>query len=353
MSNYLVTGGLGVIGSQFALEMLQKGHDVTILDSRKQLRNEWTQKQIQRAYPKTIIVIDAIESIDVLTLAGIIKGYDFILHAAAHTGIPHSAEDPGDDWRSNVDATRRLLEALRQNRKKIPTVALSSVKPYKVQSMDTFRRCFDEGKRELLLAEKLWPGLSETTELEPDEPYAASKMAQSALCMAYGRTYDLPITTLRCSNLYGPAPCHGPRHGWLTWFCIQAVLGLEINIQGTGYQTRDMLFSTDVNQAVLTAFSHMPDLQGKVFNIGGGVRNTISCLDAVKKLMTLNFDKPIKVKYTEGRKFEDMLVYANYDRFWKATGWNPSITVDDGMLTILAWADANKDDLREIYASTA
>ena len=48
--------------------------------------------------------------------------------------------------------------------------------------------------------------------LEPDEPYAASKLAQSGLGMAYARSYDLPVTVLRFSNLYGAAPCHGPRH---------------------------------------------------------------------------------------------------------------------------------------------
>src|SRR5512135_629462 len=127
---YLATGGLGVIGSRFAQLMAARGDHVTIIDSAEEPRNLWMWDQLIQAHPNLISVHKArVEETDFIPL---LKTHDAILHAAAHTGIPHSAADPDDDWTSNVDATRVILEAMRKTNSKIPAVMLSSVKPYRV-----------------------------------------------------------------------------------------------------------------------------------------------------------------------------------------------------------------------------
>lgn len=334
---YFVTGGLGVIGSRFAEIMLRAGHTVTIMDAAEEPRNLWMAEKLQNTYKNVSIFKERMEKANLR----IVEGHDFILHAAAHTGIPHSADDPDDDWVSNVDATRCLLETLRMYAQDIPTVMLSSVKPYKIDHLP----CYSDPSR------TLWaPGVAvdETFQLEPDEPYAASKMAQSALGMAYAKSYDLPVTVLRCSNLYGDAPCHGPRHGWLTWFCIAAAIRYPIELQGTGQQTRDMLFSDDVASAVLAAYEQIDELSGHVYNIGGGVNNTISCTEAIGYIVKY-LGKTIDLHPKPGRKNEDMVFITNHGKFTSETGWRPKIDVKTGIARILDWACANADDLMKLY----
>jgi CDP-paratose 2-epimerase len=341
---YYITGGLGVIGSCFAEEMLKQGHHVTILDSAEEYRNIWMAKYLQDNYRKVVIHKAKMELFHFDDL----RGHDFILHTAAHTGIPHSAIDPVDDWMSNVESTRNILEKLRKLDIKIPMVVLSSVKPYKVDDIPV---SINSSRTSYMWSDDrvshIWNGINEKNVMEPDEPYAASKMAQSALCMAYARTYGLPVMVFRCSNLYGPAPSHGPRHGWLTWFCLSAVLEREIEIQGNGFQVRDMLFSDDVSSAVLTAFEHINQTKGNVYNIGGGFQNSISVLEAVNLIEKIY--KPIKRKQGTGRKHEDLIFITDYSKFNNATGWKPQINVETGITKIIKWAETNKDIVKKIY----
>lgn len=328
----LITGGLGVIGSYFARSMAND-HDVTIIDAAEEQRNYF----IKNNLPSNVSVrIERLETADLSDL----ETYNLVLHAAAHTGIPHSIIDPNMDWTDNVDATKHLLDAARQAKKCPNIVVLSSVKPYK-----TDNNCYIENDRYVWNTQHI--GLDETTELQPDEPYAASKMAQSAICMAYARSYDLPITVFRCSNLYGPAPSHGPRHGWLTWFCLSAVLGRDIEIQGNGYQVRDMLFASDVESAVLAAHQNIKKLQGNVYNLGGGQINSISVKEAAYVIQ--NILPETKIVYSEGRKHEDLIFITDYSRFHVATDWKPQVHVKDGIKKIIDWAQENKEELQEAY----
>ncbi len=337
---YIVTGGLGVVGSRFAETVLRSGSQVTIVDSAEEPRNVWMELYLKNKYQNLHIMKQRVEHTDFSLL---LRTHDFMLHAAAHTGIPHSEQDPSDDWMSNVDATRHILESMRIAKSQIPTVMLSSVKPYRVHDLP---RTFD--KERTYLSHPHEAGIDETCLLEPDEPYAASKMAQTALVMAYGRSYDLPVTVLRCSNLYGDAPCHGPRHGWLTWFCISAAMGWPIDLQGSGRQTRDMLFSDDVATAALAGFDNIEALRGNVYNIGGGNINSLSCIQAVRRITTM-IGKDVPVTYSGGRRNEDMIFVTNHEKFTNVTNWKPSVYVDDGVRRILNWALNNQTDLDEMY----
>lgn len=327
MKAYLVTGGWGVIGSCIARRLLEAGNHVGILDSCEEPRNQWTREKLGTKvgnafcdhFPRRI------EHIDHDTLTRLVDSADAVIHCAASTGIPYSVGNPADDWERNVDGTRALLNAVRATGK--PTVVLSSVKPYRVPTF-------------------LGQGLSESEILEPDEPYAASKAAQSMLCMSYARSYELPIVTFRCSNLYGPGACHGPRHGWLTWFCISAAIGRPIEVQGTGNQRRDMLYADDVFSACMLALDHARELRGEVYNLGGGLANVISVGEAASALSGAS---GAKVVSGPARAMDDDAVWVDYKKFAMATGWHPEVDVEDGMERVYQWAKANADDLRELY----
>jgi CDP-paratose 2-epimerase len=320
----LITGALGVVGSELARAYLAEGHEVRIIDAAEETRNLWMRQQILAEYPHADVWLQRLERCDV---AELLDGVDQVIHAAASTGIPHSAINPNDDWVSNVDATRALLDGLRAH--PVPTVVLSSVKPYLVPDLTGDHH-----------------GINEDIPLVPDEPYAASKAAQSMLAMAWSRSFDLPVVTLRCSNLYGPAPCHGPRHGWLTWFCISAAIGRPIEVQGSGMQGRDMLYTQDVLNACRAALGRADVLKGQVFNIGGGRSNIIRVGAAAQQLRSVT---GVEITRGPGRVHEDPLVFADYSRFAAATGWRPDTPATLGMLRVLRWAQDHKTELANLY----
>jgi CDP-paratose 2-epimerase len=330
--NILVSGGLGAVGSRYIDHAVRAGHTIIIIDCGKDKRHEFTAKRLHASVCE--LSRRRVELVDWASGFGQ-RHVDAIVHAAAHTGIPHSAEDPNEDWVSNVDATRALLEGLRKTSRKIPMVALSSVKPYRVP--------------ELAFAGPLNPGVDETAVLEPDEPYAASKAAQSMLCMAYGRQYDLPVTVLRCSNLYADAPCHGPRHGWLTWFCIAAVIGRPIEIQGDGSQRRDMLFCDDVSAGIDASLKNIESMKGQVYNMGGGPANVISVSGAVQEIARVLGRTP-ELTHGPTRKNDDPIFVTDTRKLHAATGWAPKVGVSEGIARVIAWAQENREALREVYA---
>lgn len=354
----LVTGGLGCIGSQIARSLFDEGHEVVIIDSAAEERNQWIANQLRLKYDPEIH-FDCLEY-SANSLRDILPYCDAVIHAAASTGIPHSALHPDDDWASNVDATKVLLDALRKH--PLPTVVLSSVKPYATSGFldqDGDPLCGQQS------SQMQWHGgLKETDQLAPDEPYAASKAAQSMLAMAWARSYDLPVVTLRCSNLYGPAPCHGPRHGWLTWFCIAGAMGRDIEVQGGGAQARDMLYGSDVASACWAAIRNLQaervlstswseidakmdkSITGKVFNIGGGYKNVTSVMRMAIKVQGMT---GCRIVEAPGRKHEDQLVFVDHSRFTEATGWRPLVNVEEGSDRVLRWAAENETELQKVY----
>lgn len=319
---------------------------ITVIDACEEPRNRWMARRLfDRFGTRVLTRTERLERSVLTNLIHFVEESDAVFHFAAHTGIPHSVGNPDDDWASNVDATRNLLEAMRRADRRVPLVMTSSVKPYRIPSAPAVER-----ETRFSWDVRTSAGVDETCQLDPDEPYAASKMAQSALGTAYARSYDMPVCVLRCSNLYGDAPCHGPRHGWLTWFCIAAVLGAVIEVQGTGKQTRDMLFSDDVARAALSALGSEQAMSGSAFNLGGGITNAISCLDAVQ-VISEYLGREVQTVEGPGRENEDMIFVTDHGRFTRATGWVPETDVRQGMARILDWAERNMEDLAGIYES--
>lgn len=348
----LVTGGLGVVGSYITAKLLEEGRHVCVIDSAEKPRNLWIEKQLKKhPQAKNLHVFTTrMESVEAQPfLQDAAQRCSLVIHAAASTGIPHSASNPSGDWAANVEATRALLEAYRFSKRSPTTVVFSSVKPY---ALHTLKFQLENTKYTLRPGST---GVDESYQLSPDEPYAASKMAQSAICVAYARSYDFPITILRFSNLYGPAPCHGPRHGWLTWFCISAALGIPIEIQGNGHQTRDMLYVSDIHSAVMTAAEKIEKCRGEIFNVGGGYANTISVLEAAEKLSEMS---GVEIKYGPERKHEDLFFVTNTFKFQSTVGknlgesyatWNPIVSPHQGIDAIYKWACENAAELAVLY----
>lgn len=341
MTAYLVTGHRGVVASRFAASRVRAGDSVDGIDDGKDPRHQLNASPGIHEYPVRLGAFVNPHGTP-SDIGDIVTSADRVLHAAASTGIPYSGQAPLDDWSRNVDGTLEILEAVRRAPK--PTVILSSVKPYGLQALPVVERnrYVDLGRG--------CAGVDESYPLVPDEPYAASKAAQSLISQAYARSYDLPIVIFRCSNLYGPAAPHGARHGWLTWFCIRAALGWTIEIQGDGKQTRDVLFWSDVESAAIAAFEALEAgkvERGSIFNLGGGPDNLMSPLSAVNVLREMG--AKFEVRFADGRKHEDRLFCTNTAKLNAALGWGPKVGTFAGMEQVYDWACDNREALARVY----
>jgi CDP-paratose 2-epimerase len=338
---YLLTGGLGVIGSNISKLLLQQDHQITIIDPGEEPRHQWVKNNLKSLYKDKVEI--RLERLEYSTLKDL-ETYDSIFHLGARTGIPSSKDFPVDDFNSNILATHNLLEKLRTCARKIPTIITSSVKPYAVHTLE-----FETLGERNVWKKKWFAGIDESFPLSFDENYAATKIAQSAIAQAYAKSYDLPIVVFRCSNLYGPAMCKGAKHGWLTHFCLSAILNKSIEIQGSGTQTRDMLWFSDVYSAGKLAMEHIEKCKGEIFNLGGGRENAISVLEAANLIGEI-LGRKVETTFGPGRKFEDPIFITDYNKFKTITGWESKVKVKEGIEKIIEWAEINKQELTNYYS---
>jgi CDP-paratose 2-epimerase len=324
----LVTGGLGVAASAIVANYLQQGAQVLVVHTMEEERTKWIRRQLETAgYPGALLVAPLrVERAG--DLATHVRAADLIVHAPSAVGAD-PVLDPDADWRARVDGTRTLLEALRKTQARAPTVLLSSTKPYRVPK---------EGPG--------MHGVDEEAPLEPVDTHAAAAAAESLLGLAYARRYGLRLTVLRASNIYGPGPCGGPRHGWLTWFCIAAAIGREFEVEGGGQQVRDALYASDLVRAVELAGECIERTRGEIFNIGGGERHTLPVIAAAKRLEEWT---GARWHFGPARPAEVPAFWVNSFKFRQATGWQPVVEPTVGMSLVLDWAKPHRVELRGLY----
>lgn len=165
-------------------------------------------------------------------------GIDCLVHLAANTGVGSSVEDPRKDMLNNVLGTLNMLEAAQNHAIKRFVFASSSAPVGEVK-----------------------PPVHEELAPRPVSPYGASKLAGEGYCSAYYRTFGLKTIALRFGNVYGPGSTH--KTSVVAKFIKQAIRGETCLIYGDGSQTRDFIYIDDLVQAIIKATSF--DIQGSCF----------------------------------------------------------------------------------------
>jgi len=176
-----------------------------------------------------------------------VKGVDVVLHMAALIEVPFSIENPATTHTINVNGTINILESCRR----------FDVKEIVYPSSN------------LTYGEPIYTPIDENHPQNPVSPYAASKCAAEKYCFAYNRTYGLPITVLRFSNLYGPRGL-----GVINIFVRNAIQGKPLEIHG-GRQVRTFTHIFDAIEATQLCLESRTAI-GEIFNIAGPESTSIS-----------------------------------------------------------------------------
>ncbi|RLI97797.1 MAG: hypothetical protein DRO99_02420 [Candidatus Aenigmatarchaeota archaeon] len=245
----LVTGGCGFVGSHLVDRLLSEGHEVTILDVR---RNDYwggRARIVEGDIRKPEQTEDAAD------------GVDTIFHLAAQVSVPKSIEDPRMDMATNGIGTLNVLEAARKADASV--VYSSSAAVY--------------GNPQYVPVDEKHPK-------NPISPYGVSKLAGEGYCKAYANNYGLKTAVARFSNVYGP---RNPK-AVIYVFIANALAGKPITIDGDGGQKRDFIYVKDIVSGLLAASQSRP---GEAYNISTGKSTSLNELVGMLEGLIGGFEK--------------------------------------------------------------
>lgn len=218
----LVTGGAGFVGTNLCLLLQQNNHEVVILDDFSTGLRSNIESDIE-CHEGSVTNLSLVKK-----LAGRV---DAVIHLAARGSVPRSIKNPVLTQEVNFFGTLNVLEAAREFDLQVVFSSSSSV----------------YGSNKALPK-------NENQVLKPLTPYAASKMSAEALMMAYGNSYELPVTTLRFFNVFGP--WQRPDHIYsavIPKWIWSGIIGKKIEVFGDGSQSRDFTYVDTVTQVILNS----------------------------------------------------------------------------------------------------
>ncbi|QIN77703.1 NAD-dependent epimerase/dehydratase family protein [Rubrobacter marinus] len=251
----LITGGAGFIGSTVVRHLLERGHDVTVLD------NFSTGYEANlEPYSEARLVRGDIR--DAEAVSGAVAGNEAVFHLAASVGNKKSIDEPVYDASHNVLGTINVLEAMRAH--DVGNIVYSS-------SAGIF-------------GEPQYQPVDEKHPVEPDSPYGATKLCGEKLVLSYMKLYGIKAACLRYFNVYGENQRFDAYGNVIPIFAARIARGENINIFGDGEQTRDFIDVADVAAANVAAAEN-PDAGG-TFNIGTGTEITINRLVEILRGVT-------------------------------------------------------------------
>lgn len=335
---YLVTGGAGFIGSNYVHRLLKRGEKVTIYDNFSRggaPRNlEWLKAEFgEKAFE---VVVGDVR--DAARIAETAKTSDVIVHLAGQVAVTTSVTNPRDDFEANALGTFNVLEAARASGRQPIVIYASTNKVYGgMEEVELFEEPTRWRYKDLI------NGCPETQPLDFHSPYGCSKGTGDQYVRDYARMYDLPTVVFRQSCIYGPRQFGIEDQGWVAWFIIAAVMGRNITIYGDGKQVRDILHVHDLIQAYDLAVEKIDVARGQVYNLGGGPSNVMSIWSEFGPRLEKLLGKKIEVGRGDWRPGDQRVFYADVSKAKNELGWEPTISVEQGVNMLFEWVQVNKN----------
>jgi CDP-paratose 2-epimerase len=334
--NYMITGGAGFIGSNYAYRLLQRGEKVTIYDNLTRagglLNLQWLEETCgQDAFR---LVVGDVR--DTFLLAEAAEDCEVIVHLAGQVAVTTSVDQPREDFECNALGTFNVLETARLAPKKPVVLYASTNKVY--GHMTDLEIVEDETRYRY---SDLPMGVPETYPLDFYSPYGCSKGTGDQYVRDYHRIYDLPTVVFRQSCIYGTRQFGIEDQGWLAWFAIAALHNRPITIYGDGKQVRDVLFVDDLLDAYDAALAQIDRAAGQVYNVGGGPANTISVWREFQPLLEKLIDQPVPTSQSDWRPGDQQVYISDIRKAERELGWKPRIGVEEGLARLVGWVRDN------------
>ncbi len=297
----LVTGGAGFIGSALANHLVSLGHRVRVVDD------------LSSGDPSALdnaVAFTRGDVRDIPKLWTLLRDVEVVFHLAARVSVSESILYPVEYNEVNVGGTVSVMAAAR-----------------------------DAGVRRVVLAssgtvygEQGAQPVKESAPVRPPNPYAVSKIASEYYLSALGALYDIEVVMLRIFNAYGPGQAVPPSHPpVIPHFVRQALSGSTPTIFGSGKQSRDFIYVTDVVDALTTAGS-ADNVNGLIINIGTG--EEVSINDLVKKIEEMLGRKVLSL-HNPGQSGGVSRLVADTELAREILGFRAKVDIDEGLRRLL------------------
>jgi len=324
----LVTGGAGFIGANFVLDWLAL-HDEPVmnLDKLTYAGNPETLASLAGDARHTLVQGDIGDAALVSRLLAEHQPRA-VVNFAAESHVDRSIHGPGDFIQTNIVGTFNLLESVRGYWQSLPAEQKTVFRFLHVSTDEVYGSL-----------KKNDPAFTETSHIEPNSPYSASKAASDHLVRAWHHTYGLPVLTTNCSNNYGPY--HFPEK-LIPLMIVNALAGKALPVYGDGQQIRDWLYVKDHCSAIRRVLE--AGRLGEVYNVGGW--NEKANIDIVHTVCALLDElrpradgKPYKnqITYVTDRPGHDRRYAIDARKLERELGWKPAETFETGIRKTVQW----------------
>lgn len=329
----VITGGAGFIGCNLAESFLSEGRDVVILDNLSRAGVDQNLAWMQERHGKRVHAAAA-DIRDLYGIMPILRDAEAVFHLAAQTAVTTSLGHPLDDFEVNARGSINVLEAVRQSGRQTPVIFASTNKVY--GGLEDLILAETEDRYVPAPAEIRNHGIGEDRPLDFCTPYGCSKGVADQYVLDYAKSYGLPTAVMRMSCIYGPRQFGTEDQGWVAHFLIRALMGEPLSIYGNGKQVRDILYIDDAVAAYRMVHAGLERLSGRVFNLGGGARNSVSLLSLMREIEAIT-GSHLDKHFSEWRAGDQFYFVADTRALEVACGWQARTNWRSGLRQLHAW----------------
>lgn len=308
-----VTGGAGFIGSNFIHYWLKNHPDDFVInyDALTYAGNLDNLKDIETNPNYKFIKGDICDS-DLV--AASLEGIDLIVHFAAESHVDRSIKNSADFIKTNVEGTRILLEAAKNN---------GNIRFHHISTDEVFGSLALDA-----------PKFNEKTPYDPRSPYSASKAAADHLVRAYYHIHKLPITISNCSNNYGP---YQYPEKLIPLFITNLITGKKVPVYGTGQNIRDWIHVDDHNRGV--DFIIQKGKIGETYCLGGNSeKSNLEITELILKTMGKGEEM---IEHVSDRLGHDLRYAIDFSKAKDELGWQPQVDFKSGLEETIKWYKEN------------
>ncbi len=312
----LVTGAGGFIASHLVERLVSEGAHVRAFVRYNSRNDVGMLKQIPSDVFSQLEVMHG-DLRDVEAVRNAVKGVDTVFHLGALIAIPYSYVNPREVFDVNVMGTMNVMMAARDF---------------------SVRRVVHTSTSEVYGTARYVP-IDEAHPLQGQSPYSASKIGADKIAESFYRSFEVPVVTLRPFNTYGPRQS---TRAVIPTIITQALTSDEVKL-GSLDPSRDFTFVVDTANGFLRV-AEAENVSGEEINLGND--NTIRIGDLVEKICGIIGKNPkivLDAQRIRPGKSEVLKLWASNEKAKRMIGWEPRISLDEGLRTTIEWISAHID----------
>tara|TARA_Y100000996_G_scaffold404309_1_gene378276 strand:+ start:2066 stop:3058 length:993 start_codon:yes stop_codon:yes gene_type:complete len=316
----LVTGGLGFIGSNFILKLLNENSDIKILNVDAQLDGSNLQNLESLKNSENYEFVKGNISNKPFMEKHISK-CDAVVNFAAQSHVDRSINDANPFLISNIRGAFTILDIITKQKKRMIQV-----------STDEVFGSLSEGTA------------TEQSKFNPSSPYAATKASAELIINSFSVTFNSDVIITRCTNNYGPRQF---AEKLIPKTIILANQNQKIPIYGTGTNIRDWIYVDDHCDAVSLALFN--GKRGDSYNISAN--NEVDNLTIVKKILAIMDKSEDLIQFVEDRPGHDFRYSMNSKKILNELNWKTKLNFDKGLEKTIQWYLDNPEIINNVSSS--